>query len=65
MFRVTKTMDMLSEHAKLEYIRVRLYLVLADQANSIAGDWIHTYADSRRSANIFAAIWVFGTTLQG
>jgi hypothetical protein len=59
MFKVTKTIDSLSEQAKLEFIKVSSlsqsirFIAVVD---SIAGDWIHTYAHPRRRSDTSTAL---------
>jgi len=52
MFRVTKSIDTLSEHAKLEFIKVwQAQISRLVHANSSTGDWLHPYAHPRRRPN--------------
>lgn len=67
MFRVTKTIDTLSEHAKLEFIRVSL-----DQLEKksklltafCSGNWVHTYADLGGSVDTSPAPRLYCQTMQ-
>jgi hypothetical protein len=66
MFRVTKTMDLLSEHAKLEFIRVsssRMHQMPNVLTSNCTGNWIHSHADTGRSSNVSAAGWLPGASL--
>jgi hypothetical protein len=46
MFRVTKSLEVLSEHAKLEFIRVSSRSNYTISTNSILGNWIHAHENS-------------------
>lgn len=54
LFRVTKGMDALAEHIKLEFIKVCSPFLafgrcqaFADLSDRVAGDWFHAHADPR------------------
>jgi DNA polymerase III delta prime subunit len=68
MFKVTKTIPVLSEHAKLEFIKVsgiRMGVcVEGEKANLGIGDRVHPYADSRRCADAASTTRVCGKALQ-
>ncbi|KAI9865001.1 MAG: hypothetical protein M1824_004099 [Vezdaea acicularis] len=56
MFKVTKTVNTLSEHSKLEFIKV------ADKLH--VGDWVHAYAYLGRGADIPSAGRLLGEAVQ-
>lgn len=53
MFRVTKTIDSLSEHSRLCFIKVPRPLLHIYFTNARSGNRIHTYAHPRRGLNSF------------
>lgn len=66
MFKVTKTIDTLSEHAKLEFIKVRIMrgnTWICNLTISI-GNRLHTHAHSRRRADAPPALWLCRSPLQ-
>jgi replication factor C subunit 2/4 len=67
MFKVTKSIDSLSEHAKLEFIKVRLVRTLNQvqtpnhfelAADASTGNWLHTYAHSRGCTDPSPTLWL-------
>ena len=47
MFKVTKSVPTLSEHAKLEYVKVSVGVVDSyNMSDASAGNWIHSYENS-------------------
>lgn len=66
MFRVTKTIDSLSEHAKLNFIKVGTILLWYTHftSNSLSGNWVYTYAYPRRCLNPSTAERLRGTIIK-
>jgi replication factor C subunit 2/4 len=74
MFRVTKTVDTLSEHSKLEFIKVSRYQprrwkrcrnelgLMTDDGN--IGNWIHAYENPRGSFDAATAEGMYCTAMQ-
>jgi replication factor C subunit 2/4 len=67
MFRVTKTIDTLSEHAKLEFIKVSWCCLFSWSClllSDVTGNRLHTYAHPGRCSNLLTALGLCGTLSQ-